>query len=209
MMTLEEKKIRAETIGSYIQTVAIVIGGIWVLFTFTKLKQIYHSEAAAAMDEARLVALNFSIEEKQFPGVREGAVGIEFSVLAENTGSRRIDLDLSDPELFSVVRLTGDSTEKTVEVSPPITTRAFNYITPQAIRSMTSASVAPGTSVTLKFYVEVEESGVYFAYFLSPIPVELLKDINRQEKGDLEEKTSHKSTFGAQLYFPVSKELSK
>ncbi len=203
MQNLSERKTQFEIWESKAKIFAILLGGLWAIFTFTTLREKYQVELKIAEQESRHVALKVSMAQKIIPSENAGKIGVSIIVSAENDGIFPIDIDLSGEELLIVTKLGSEVGVNRISVEGEYPARAFNLITKNVLRSLSSITVFPGSSQDIHFYVEVDGPGVYFASFISIIPDEVLYLINQQEKGDLGESVAEASAWGAQLYFRV------
>ncbi len=196
---LEIKKLKAEIWNTWLSAIAIVIGGIWVLFVFYALREAYLAEAAVADIEARNIALELRLEEKEL----ENNYWV-VSVIIENKGIFPVDINLQGEEVFTISKIEDVVSLEQVDVSNTQKSRPYNLITPEVLRSISSVTVFPGTASSVHYLVELPADGVHFASFISEITPNVLQLINRQERGDLGEVVTHGSAWMAQKYFSTS-----
>ncbi|MBO0321833.1 hypothetical protein J0X14_05955 [Muricauda sp. CAU 1633] len=214
---LEERKLRTEILKNWTYIITVVAGGIWTYYTFGSLKKVYLAEAGVTSIEANNVALEFKMETKEIGRHPNEGIGLETVVSITNKGIYRIDVDLSGPETFTLSRIgkpnykinNGILTVNTVPVSAVYSTKSFSRITKSEIRQITSVSVPPSVTIEIKYYLDVESPGLYYASFISVIPQDVLEIMTKQEIGDLDEKVTHGSAWLVQSYFEVPAEPSR
>lgn len=195
---LERQKISSEILKNSLSCVALVIGGIWVLFVFYAMREAYLAEAKVADIESRNVALEISLEPK-----RIDRKFWEITVNLENKGRLPVVVNLQGDEVFTISKIEDIVSVTQVNVSSSTPVNSHNLITSKVLRSISSVTAFPGAKSQVRYLVELPESGVYFASFISEIPTDVLELINRQERGDQEEIITHSPAWMSQKYFYV------
>ncbi len=202
-MEIEKEKLKTDILESKVKIIAVVMAGLWALFTFNALRTVYKSDAKIAAQEASHVSLEFDLATETIRSDKPGKIGLEVTVTVKNVGIFAVDLDLSSSEVMTVSKLDGCINPNFVGVTHSYPAKAHSYITAQYLRTMSSALVTPGVELKIPFYVEVDGPGLYYASFISYIPKSVLDRINLQELGDLEEESDLPPVWGAQKYFRI------
>ena len=198
---LEKQKITSEIWKNRLSSTALVIGGIWALFLFFAMREAYLAEAKVSDIESRNIAIEISLEPKHIDNHFW-----EIIVNMENKGRLPVVVNLQGDEVFTISKIKKIVSVTQVDVSSSTPVNSHNLITPQILRSITSVTTFPGAKSQVRYLVELDQEGVYFASFISEIPTDVLELINRQERGDQEEATTHGPAWMAQKYFYVENE---
>jgi hypothetical protein len=193
MEELERKKVISEIWHNWVIMISIAVAGLWASYSFWALKEVHRVES-------KQVALEFNLEISQVEVDQKGKFGIETVLKIKNNGIRPVDVDLSGDETFTISRLGDVESTNPREVKNVYTTKAYNRITLDALRELTSASVYPGV---VSYFMVVDDPGLYFVSFISEIPEDVLKLMTKQEVGDKEESSSHPPAWGVQKYLKI------
>ncbi len=210
---LETKKLRTEVWKNGLYIIAVLVAALWTYVTFGSLKKVYLAEAEVTQIEANNVALEFKITANEITIDKKGRIGVEVAVSITNKGIYRIDVDLNDPETFTVAQIQDAVYQNTdgvwsvssLPVSKVYTTKPYSRLTQQVIRNVTSTSVPPSVTVDVKYFLYVDEPGLYYASFISVIPEDVLEIMTKQEIGDQDEAVTHESAWLVQSYFELKR----
>jgi hypothetical protein len=216
---LEVKKLKIEIWTKRISNLAVFGAAVWALYTFDSLREIYIAEAKVTDYESRNVSLNLSISQNEIVVDNKGRIGVELVVNIENKGILPIDVDLTGNETFTLSHIVNvlykleekeniQSVEK-IPVGKVYSSKAYNRLTQTAIRKITSTSVRPNSTNTVRYFFYVDEPGVYLASFISVIPKDVLDKMNSREIGDHNEVVTESSAWMAQKFIKITGVIEK
>ena len=159
-MNLQQFKDVSAGIQSVVVALAVLIGGVWTLYTFQSLRSADEARAKVA------TSMSISISSRQVKGSQSKQFGLAFEVLLENTGGQDITVDLTRPPL-TLTAVSSNSEGK------PVPKRSYNASPMYApgtadFRSVPVQGVQVKSKKTISFYVEVDQPGTYFAAFSVP-----------------------------------------
>ena len=154
-------------VQSLVVSMAVIVGGIWTLITFSVLGEVGKARAERSEIEKRLheqAQIVIQIQASHHL-VENDKHCIAATVAITNTGERNVFLDYGDPP-FSVAQVTfdaqGKSHFKTALTQPNLLSRS------RVLRS--------GETVNYPFFVVVENTGMYVVQFRVPLPPDELPE---------------------------------
>ena len=163
MINEERLKNTAAIAQSVAVTLAVVVGGLWTLFTFNSL---YQSEKAK-MELIGKPALNLSIETTITKPINDSAyVGLVIDVKFENVGTRFLELYCDTPS-FSISKL-GILRDSTIgSLGTTYLRNVMHYYGSDTVMNTVAIGVQPNSKKTLSYYYDVDKPGIYFINFRS------------------------------------------
>ncbi len=208
---IEKQKINSEIVKNYLAAIAIVIGGVWVLYNFHALRTAYTTHLDIASKEATLVALDFDLHVSVIESICEPQTGLEVIVMIENKGNLPVKLNLADSETgFGVSRIgQGFDENGNPDIIEFVPAKPYSFYFDGTWGDHSELVVLPGIKTSLTYFVTVEHGGYYLASFLSKIPPESLKLMVKHAKGESIKTPPDVSIWSAQKYFSVPERISK
>lgn len=205
MDDFEKQKFRSEIFKNYLSSIAIVIGGIWVLYNFHVLRSAYTTHLDIATKESKLLALDLDIQVSVLDSPCELSTGLEVLVLIENKGDYPVKLNLVDGKTgFGVSKIEQGYDEnghpKVSEFYPSV---PYSFYFAGVWAEQTEVVALPGIKTALTYFVTVEQGGYYLASFFSEISSEPLELITKHTKGEGSDSPPNINVWTAQKYFSM------
>lgn len=151
----------ASGIQALVVAIAVVIGGIWTLYTFASLNQI--EKASADLEQSRRDLrergiLDIKLEPKQISNVKDRFRYITIDVTLHNTGNRTeiINWDKSG------IAATQVNVNAAGQVVFGMTSKA-KYVIPG--QDIPSSSILPGQIRKMPFLITVKNPGIFYLVF--------------------------------------------
>jgi hypothetical protein len=163
---------------SVLVSLAILVGGVWTLYTFLSLKSIEKARQELEQLSHKRAVVDVHVKTEAI----ESAVGdyasmsptrnprwlIHVVVTVKNSGNNQAVLDLSNDSLF--LKKLRSATDAKATFSPAI--RHFGLAGVSV--AMRSVVVLPGSDQELHYVVDVEEPGMYLVEFRIPMDPALI-----------------------------------
>ncbi|EGQ7846786.1 hypothetical protein [Vibrio parahaemolyticus] len=188
---------KAENIHYLALTVAIMVGGLWTLYTFDALKMKSQAEQDLKNAQSELSKVELELKDLQdkidgtdssFIQIRtqqfqhsSDKFGLIINVMVQNTGTNDVDMTWTDSPLqvFSVESRNGDEQRLVHELKPEI----YDGITANGNKSvLENLYLFVGAKKELSFFVELNKDGLYYVLFKAKINgkvVEKMEDLNK------------------------------
>ncbi|MCD9512124.1 hypothetical protein [Photobacterium phosphoreum] len=187
---------KAENIHYLVLTIAILVGGLWTLYTFDALQMKYKAEqdlenAKSDLNKVHLELKDLQdkidgtdssfieIKSQQF-NYKQDRFGLIINVLVQNTGTNDVDMswDYTPLTVYHVESRNGDEQKLTNKLTPQI----YNGISDGNKSILEKLFLFVGAKKELSFFVEVENPGLYYVLFSANINgkvVDKMKVLNK------------------------------
>ena len=152
-------------IQALVLSVAVIVGGIWTLYTFGSLKQI--DKAKTELEQMRRSLrergiLNITLQPSQFRDSKSSRLYVLVKVSIQNTGNRTEVIDWKKSGLYAT-RVDMDG-KRQLEFGAVY---EADYLTP--LGAIPSSSILPGQTRTLPFLIPAKEAGIYHLLFSASV----------------------------------------
>lgn len=177
----------ASGIQSLVVSFAVVVGGIWSLYTFNALNQvkIARTELTKAQDEVNQLALDITLTAKQTQPISSDKYGMLVDVSVHNAGKRPIKVDLKNQPL-TISRMVKDDTNN-LRASKSYAPTIYKDIGINDRTPLNWQQVQPGSTRVIEFYQEVEDAGMYHITFNSSMSSDVQRMLSEREAGTEQE----------------------
>jgi hypothetical protein len=170
----ERVKNIATVVQSTLVSLALIIGGLWTLYTFTSLKMESVAEAELQTLKKQLAgtaALNITIEASQVNGLRKESFGIAVKVKITNIGQRQLNVDLEGKPV-RILEIGKDEENKYL-VQGIYSQLFYAATSDEGWNNVAAIAVQPQSTKTVSTIVDVDRPGSYIVSFSAPVPKEL------------------------------------
>jgi hypothetical protein len=153
----------AAGVQSLIIGAAVLIGGVWTLYTFVSSQQTRKVQEELDTLANNRRALEISLSSKPTTFTPTGRYGLILAATIRNRGIRSVGLTLAPGSfVFSRVHMTAAGLQALNTTKSP----AYAMIEPGKQTYVSDLFVQPGTEKTISTYVEVEAPGLYICTLL-------------------------------------------
>lgn len=206
---IERKVVLSELLKNYLGLAALIIGGLWAVYTFHKLQSSYSAELDIESKAASRLLLDFDINVMELNSPREDLIGLEVEINVLNQGILPARIDLSK-SLFSVVKLKpGIDKYSNPNIGKFYTAEPFSYYNGKSWGVDSCIVALPKVKKSIKYFVQVPEPGYYFVSFAAPVSIDAQKIINAWEVGWKSSSNSTLHIWNTQKYISVIGKISK
>lgn len=183
MLDPEQLSQIASAVESFAVAIAVVLGGIWTLFTFGRLGATKRAQSELAELQQKLsrsAQLNIEIRGRQVIDVSQGNYLLLVQATIENVGTRRTNLQFPpDKRPFHAMRVEvmecGDlKLGKSLSAGIPYGDGGTEF--------SQRAVVGPGARVTLPVAFSVSESGLYLVSFSATPSIEVHQGLGDEDR---------------------------
>jgi hypothetical protein len=207
---IERKVAISEIWKNYLGLAAVIIGGFWVVYTFNILQSSYLTHLNVENIEASRVLLDFDIKVAELDSSSESLIGLEIEIIVTNQGTLpvRIDLSKSDSSCGVVKLKPGVNVNQDPNIGKFYKAESFSFYNGKNWGVNKSIVALPKVTTTIKYFVQVQQTGYYFVSFSAPIDIDAQQAIEKRETGCKQSSSEH--IWSVQKYFSVlGKESSK
>lgn len=181
---------KAENFHYLALTLAIIVGGVWTLYTFDVLNKKENAVQELEKTEKELKELQdkidgtnssyIQIQSQQFD-FKEGKFGLIVNVLVQNTGTNDVDMtwDKSPLRIYKVESRKGDQQKLYNELIPQIYDGFDSSGNKTALQNL---YLFVGAKKELSFFVELEKQGLYYVRFLAETNGSVSNKMNELKK---------------------------
>ncbi len=173
-MTLEEAKIAASIIQSFVLTAAALVGGIWALYRFYSMRSIEKAKADLKKVQNELLTRGIIEIDILFSTMVAESSYLIITVMAKNIGAGDEIINIMESE----VTVSSVFTDEGGEVKPG-TPQAASYLLPEL--ELIGETISPSQTSKFPFIVPLAHDGVYL--------------VNVQLSGSPKETVYHEKVF--------------
>jgi hypothetical protein len=168
-MNHEQFKNTADGVQSIVLSVAVVVGGVWSAYTFGLLKTV--DEAKAKLESITAPSLSIHIETQQTASPATKKYGLIILVKIQNTGGKRIALDLTQPDPANGplrVSLVETAANGALVAKRSYSPFAYSDMIQGESSFLASQNVQVKSTKEIAYFVELDAPGIYFVRFSAP-----------------------------------------
>ncbi len=178
----EKFKNISEGIKHLIIAIAIVIGGTWTLITFIQLKEREFAEAELEKIREEIfdnTAAEINIESVQTSSIDSNGYGILIEIKIKNLGKKHVTLTFEDKDFEPLQVGKIESIHKgNLKFSKVYFPKYYGTISEKRseVQLLSSQTIQPGTTKTLKYFQQVDDKGIYLVKFIVKVQNDIVDD---------------------------------
>ncbi len=181
MLDYEDISHLASAIQSIAVAIAVIVGGVWTVFTFNRLRLTKKAEAELAELQQKLsrtALLNINVTATSATLAAEDGYLISAQAIVENVGTRRTSLLFpADHRPFHAVLIRSEENGDLKLGSPIHTGIPYG----DGTESFSQRSiVGPGARVTLPFVFRTKQPGLYMVSFSAIPSIEVHEELTQE-----------------------------
>lgn len=173
-------------IQSIILSLAVIVGGIWTLYTFNTLNQIESSKNELEQRKRQLnkIPVNFEIKTIQLEKNSLDKKGLIVQVVITNNSEFTVFIELNkNPLAISKIKKNENFLESEKTYYP----KFYLEVNKQSKITGFKKGVNPNSIQIVEFYEEIEEKGLYFISFRSKVDRTVMQILDESKIGVSEE----------------------
>lgn len=179
---LESRKLKTEIWKNIISCVAIIAGGFWALYTFSRLEESYFSSISISEKESSFLSIETTMSVAELNSLCNEKIGLEVIVNFENKGIYPVEIDLGKKATFGVAILGDGLDEKRFQkVNGFYTAKPYGFYFATAWGIFSNITIPPKVKISVPYFVQVDKPGTYFVSFRSELSEDAQDKLNKNK----------------------------